>query len=175
MPRQHTWVRTFSKSQTSMKNGILLSKLSAGETLFAAWVRWGFAGVTSVGYNAITDQLGNPVRAHLVTTVGPGTEAPPDPVDQANDVAPPTQRVLWREARGATVMGFSQSATATSFLCDLPAAPVAKSGVQVLAPSNMGVGNTLNVWFAWNFDGWIQTDWSTGLWTDISLGVLTAP
>lgn len=90
----------------------------------------------------------------IVTTVGNGSETPPDPIIQSGDQVPPTQRWLWVEQRVPTVAAWDAAAS-TIVWQSSPAQEAVDSHGQVLAPGNMGVGNTLNVWATWRSQqGW---------------------
>jgi hypothetical protein len=104
---------------------------------------WGFGGTTTSSV-VIPQIMSVPMVFGLVTTIGNGTEAKPDVISAPGDANPPSQRWIWHERRWPNVTAFDSGAMAVIWESSQPQEPCDSHG-QVLAPSGMGVGNTLNL------------------------------
>ncbi len=135
----------------------LLAQLTAGQVLVRARFAWGFGGVTSTVVSA-PGILTNPMTLGLVTTIGNGSETPPNPITQSGDISPPAQRWLWWEQRVPSVAAWDAANTVALWQSSPPQEPVDAHGM-VSAPGSMGAGNTLDVWavfqgkYAWDASG----------------------
>lgn len=120
--------------------------INSGSTYRRVRGYWGFAGVTAdtVDVNQITS---NPIIAGLVTTIGNGTEVPPDPVNSPSDAAPPTQRWLWWEERQIIPIAVDHAAGIITWR-DSGAQEPMDVRTQVLA-TGIPEGDFLNMWFSW--------------------------
>ena len=142
--------------------------ISSGFTLRRIRWAWGFAGVTAdtVDINATVT---NHLIGGIVTTVGDGSEAVPNPVTTPVDVAPPTQRWLWWETRVPVPIAVDHAAGLITWRDSGPQ-EVPDVGVNVLA-TGIPPGDFLNVWFSWA--SVLATDWdpsgSVDVWASTSI------
>jgi hypothetical protein len=142
----NTWIRQ-AYSGTHWSNGQqqwLLASLPAGATLMRARFAWGFGGTTSTSVPVPFWQT-QPLAFGLVTTVGNGSELPPDPIISSGDQAPPMQRWLWLEQRVPTVAAWDAAGRTIVWQSSPPQEPTDAHG-QVLAESSIGAGNYVDVW-----------------------------
>lgn len=142
----YTWHRTANQSQNYNVGWWWLAAIPAGSTVRRIRFGWGWQGFTEV----TTDLHGitvNPLFAGVVTTIGNGSEVPPNPLTTPQDVAPPTQRWLWWEIRQPAVTAIDAAGGTVSWR-DSGAQEETDVQTQVLATGIPG-GDTLNVWFSW--------------------------
>jgi hypothetical protein len=107
----------------------------------------------------------------LVTTVGNGSETPPNANTQRNDVAPPTQRWLWWETRQPVPTAIDEAAGVISWRDSGVQSPNDARG-QVLA-TGLPSGDTLNVWASWAGQYGLETDTNVTIWMGASMLVRT--
>lgn len=119
----------------------------AGRTILRVRFAWGFNGMTS-SLVSPTSVMANAVTFGLVTTVGNGSETVPHPVSASGDQAPPTQRWLYWSVRVPRVCNYDAPGETVAWTSTTPEEEGSTKG-QVLAPSTMGTGNTLNLWATW--------------------------
>ena len=107
---------------------------------------WGFSGVTAdtVDVGAI---MQNTLYAGFVTTIGNGSEVPPNPRTSPVDPAPPTQRWLWWEVRQPVPIAVDHAAGIITWR-DSGAQEIPDVKTQVLATGIPG-GDHLDLWFSW--------------------------
>ena len=164
------WHRTANQSANYNQGWYWLAAIPAGSTVRRVRFGWGFSGFTkeTTDLHVVTQ---NPVFAGIVTTIGDGTEFPPLPLTNPDDIAPPTQRWLWWEIRQPTAVSLDSGGDLVAWR-DSGAQEVTDVQTQVLA-TGIGAGQTLNVWFAWqsvfgNWDGTGQVQlfyWSSLLYS----------
>lgn len=152
--------------QTAQSKAFLLG-LPAGDSILRCRFAWGFGGATSAVVSPTSVQQ-NVMTMGLVTTVGNGTEAVPHPISQSTDQAPPTQRWLYWSTRAPVCVSFDPSASSAVWQSTGPEEESSSKG-QVLAPSNMGAGNTLNLWWTWVPVGSWDVSGLAQLWWTISI------
>jgi hypothetical protein len=107
---------------------------------------WGWFGVGSATSPFMSNAQNLQVMG-LVTTVGDGSETPPDARTQAGDADPPTQRWIYWESRGGELTGVDPTGTTAYWRDRSPQEPVDTKG-QVSA-KNVSAGSTLNLWASW--------------------------
>jgi hypothetical protein len=163
------WFRTpFSITSTDADLQQNLAVLSPGQAIRRCHFGW-TANAVGNGYDDLFATNNEQILAGLVTTVGDGTEFPPDPLFQPENQDPPTQRWLWWEARAARVDAFPQVDTGAWSLSTVdPAQPTDAEG-QVLVPQ-LPSGQFLRLWFIaqsgenWPFQvPWYLTGWASVL------------
>jgi hypothetical protein len=129
---------------------------------------WGFTGVTAdtVDVNAL---MSNIMVAGIVTTIGNGTETPPNPALAPFDAAPPTQRWLWWEARQPIPIAVDHAAGIITWRDSGPQ-EIPDVQVNVLA-TGIPTGQRLNIWFS--YGSLFNTGWdplgSFRIWTATSV------
>jgi len=143
-----TWTRWFSTGSnwTTTAQSVRLNQVPLTLTLNRLRWSWGFAGVTATSVDLVVGQS-LLMLAGIVTTIGDGTEVPPNPNAGRNDVAPPTQRWLWWEARVPTVTAIDEAAGTIAWQNSPPQEQV-DTRAQVAVPGGLPAGQGLNVWFS---------------------------
>jgi hypothetical protein len=124
----------------------LLALINPGFTLVRVRFNWGFYGDTPVTTD-MEQAAQNLIVMGLCTTVGNGTETPPDPRTTPGDVAPPTQRWLWWEGRGLIPTAIDRSSGVVTWADTGPSEPCDAKGQ--VAASGLPGGDTLNLWASW--------------------------
>lgn len=148
-----TWIRATSTALDQYHQGfVLIASIAAGDTLLRAHLRWGIVGTTDleVDYAAIAENI---ITLGLCTTIGDGTETPPNARTQAFDAAPPTQRWVYWETRGIKPIYVDGSSGSVGWT-DTGSTEDTSTKGQVLATGIPG-GDTLNLWASWAAPG----DW----------------
>lgn len=105
-----------------------------------------FYGDTPVEFD-LQQTAANIITFGLATTIGNGSETPPDPRTQSGDVAPPTQRWIYWETRAPIVTALSADAGIATWR-DSGSTEPTDTKAQVLAQGLPG-GDTLNLWAIW--------------------------
>lgn len=162
-----TWIRDTSIALDQYHDGYtLLTSIAAGDTLLRAHLRWGIVGVTSldVDYSVISQNI---ITLGLVTTIGDGTEVPPNARTQASDQAPPTQRWTYWETRGIRPNYVDGTSGSVGWI-DTGATESTDTKGQVLA-TGLGAGQTLNLWASWAGAGDWDASGSVVLWLGVSI------
>lgn len=112
------------------------------------------------GYTDLFAVANEQLVAGIVTTVGDGTEFPPDPLFQPENQNPPLERWLWWEARAVAINAFPQvDSGAWSVVTVPPAVPTDSEG-QVRVPT-LPEGQDVRLWFiAQSGENWpFQVPW----------------
>jgi hypothetical protein len=150
-----SWTRLLATGlpwNNSQQNTVIV-KLNSGQTIERCHLTWGFGGSTSTLLIPTATQ-GNLAALGLVTTIGNGLESPPDPISAPNNAAPPSRRWIYWSAR-APVIAAWDTANYTAIWTSSPAEEDSSTKGQVLAPTGMGTGNTLNLQMTWrSFATW---------------------
>jgi hypothetical protein len=140
------WYRTLNHGPYYDVGWWWLCAIPNGSTYRRVRWSWGFSGFTEVTTDlyatASKMQLGG-----LVTTIGDGSETPPVPYSDPNDIDPPTQRWIWWEARQPIAMSIDAAGGTVSWRDSGPQEPI-DTKVNVLATGIPG-GQTLNLWFSY--------------------------
>lgn len=139
----YSWLRGTQTLNWATTQWALIDSLGAGITIRRIRFRWGFYGDT----NAMTDLAA--IASHLmvfglVTTVGNGTEIPPDPFTAPNDADPPTQRYLYWEARAPVITAVDSAGGIVAWR-DSGSTEETSTRGQVLA-TGLPAGDSLNLW-----------------------------
>lgn len=142
----YSWRRGTNAVLTWPVGSIWIDAIPNGWSYVRARFRWGMVGDTQ----AVTDITGtsaNLISMGLVTTIGDGTETPPNARSGAGDVDPPTQRWLYLETRALEPIQVVPSSDLIVWR-DTGSTEATQSQGQVLATGLPG-GDTLNLWFSW--------------------------
>jgi hypothetical protein len=137
----------------------LLVSIGPGNTFLRCHLRWGFVGDTS-NLIDLTGLSSNPLTFGLVTTVGDGSETPPNARTQAADQHPPTQRWIYWETRAPRPIAID-AASGVVLWGDAGSSEPTETKGQVLA-QGLSAGQSLNLWatwaapFAWDPTGSVQ-------------------
>lgn len=152
----YNWYRVLNHAPHYDVGWLWQCAIANGSTYRRIRWSWGFSGHTAdtVDVQAIQSNL---VVAGLCTTIGNGTEVPPEPIAHSGDVAPPTQRWLWWETRQPIVTAVDHEAGLITWR-DSGAQEIPDVQVPVLATGIPG-GQSLNLWFSWQSTGgaWDQS------------------
>ena len=140
------WFRTsFSITSTDADLQQHLGGFTPGQAIRRVHFGW-TANAVGNGYADLFATVNEQILAGLVTTVGDGDEFPPDPLFQPENIAPPTERWLWWEARAMRIDAFPQVDTG-AWSCSTvdPAQPTDAEG-QVRVPQ-LVPPDVVNLWF----------------------------
>lgn len=165
-----SWRRVYSSSAVWTGGAFWMHAIPAGQTLLRIRFSWGFYLDTP----SVTDMQNvafNVVNWGLVTTVGNGSETPPNPNTASGDAAPPTQRWLWWETRQPVPIAIDEAADVISWRDSGNQSPNDARG-QVLAAS-IPAGDTLNVWASWSGQYGLPDDTNVVVWMGASMLVKT--
>lgn len=162
----NTWIRTLNVSNSWPVGYWLVASLPSAATLLRVHASYGVFGTTGPNVNmlAISQQL---LAWGLVTTVGNGTETPPNARTQAADQSPPTQRWIYWETRALEPTIVNIDAGLVVWRSSSPEGPIDTKG-QVLA-TGLPTGDTLNLWSSWAGNGAWDVSGSVGLWQGASV------
>jgi hypothetical protein len=162
----YSWVRNGFATPWGAHTWGIVDSLGAGLTIRRIRFRWGLFGTVP-----IPGDLGamafNFATLGFVTTVGDGTETPPNPQTAPDDADPPTQRWLYWEQRAPIVTAVSGSAGVATYRDSGSTEETSTQG-QVLA-TGLPEGDSLNLWvsigtsYGWDAGG------SALLWASWSL------
>lgn len=150
-----TWYRQFATAQGWVTPQLtsLIVKLNSGQTILRSHLAWGFGGYTWTRIFP-TSVMGNIMAFGMVTTIGNGLETVPDPQTSTGNASDPSQRWLWWQVRAPTCVSWDSANNSAIWQSSPPEEESTTKG-QVLAPSGMGSGNTLNLWLTWRpFGAW---------------------
>lgn len=128
-----------------------MAAIPSGQTLRRVRFSWGFAGITAIETD-LPNQIYDVVTLGLVTTIGNGSETPPNALTASGDAAPPTRRWLWWETRQPVISAIDYAAGVIAWRDSGPQESVDVRS-QVLA-TGIPAGETLNLWgsFATSYD-----------------------
>lgn len=150
-----TWFRTGIADGVYDAGWTLLAQIPNGSTYLRMRWSWGFAGVTADTVD-IASVMANTLVVGLVTTIGDGTETPPNPATASGDAAPPTQRWLWWEIRQPVATAIDHAAGVIAWR-DSGQNEITDVRSQVLAVG-VSPSQRLNLWFRWQSTPFIAWD-----------------
>lgn len=161
----YTWRRQVFTSSNYLSSAVWLDARSAGVKYVRARFRWGFYGDTAITTDYVSVASNLSVFG-LCTTIGDGTETPPNPLTHGADVDPPTQRWIYWEARAPVVTAIDNGAGVTTWR-DSGATEETDVKVQVLA-TGLPPGDTLNLWAVWAAPAGWDASGTAALWLSMS-------
>lgn len=156
-----TWTRVVQADLPWTSGNHLLVAVPIGKTLMHVHFGWGFYANSS-RYAALTDVARNIMVMGVVTTVGNGTEAVPNPRTASGNAAPPQKRWLYWEGRAPTIAALDSDGDLALWRDSGAQAPVDIES-QVSA-AGISAGNTLNVWASWAGGQPFDASGVTDLW-----------
>jgi hypothetical protein len=109
----------------------------------------------------------NIITLGLVTTVGDGTETPPNARSQSADQVPPTQRWVYWETRSMRPTDLDVTTGSVGWV-DTGSSEQTSTKGQVLATGIPG-GDTLNLWASWAAPGPWDASGVSSLWVGASI------
>ena len=160
------WVRSTGLSNDYEQGSTLLGRLANGSSYLRVRFRWGV-------YADCTDRMdiqslaSNIISFGLVTTVGDGTETPPNARTQSNDQSPPIERWIYWETRQLEPVVISAESGVITWHDTGSTEPTDTKG-QVLA-TGMGGEDTLNLWASWAAPTVWDPTGTTQLWLGASV------
>jgi hypothetical protein len=142
-----TWRRNTLTTYTLYDSSSWQDAIPAGATYVRCRFRWGFHidTIDQVDFALIASML---VSFGLCTTIGDGTETPPNARTASGDVAPPTQRWIYWETRAPVLQQVSAKSGVAIWRDSGSTEPTETKG-QVKATS-LPAGDTLNLWASWS-------------------------
>lgn len=157
----YNWFRTNNGGVGWHSNATWQCAIPAGSTYRRVRFSWGFAGWTP---SIVDIQPMCELQAvmSLVTTIGNGSETPPNPATTPADVDPPTQRFLWYESRTAVVTAIDNDAGLITYRDSGPQ-EIVDTRAQVLA-TGIPAGDTLNLWASWGTGGTWDASGNMAFW-----------
>lgn len=161
-----SWTRVYLSSNVWLSSWLRLAQFTAGQTILRIRFSYGFYLDTPVVLD-MQNIAFNLFNWGLVTTVGDGTETPPDPNTAPFDAAPPTQRWLWWETRQPSVAAIDSAAGVIAWRDSGPQDRQDARG-QVLA-TGLPPGDTLNLWASWSGQYGLPTEANLSIWTFASI------
>lgn len=139
----YQWLRGINAEPWGLTQWQGLDSLGAGITLRRVRFRWGFYGDTSPSADLAFAAV-NLMTFGIVTTVGNGTETPPNPRTASYDADPPTQRWIYWETRAPVVTAVDSAGGIVTWK-DSGSTEETSTRGQVLA-TGLPEGDNLNVW-----------------------------
>lgn len=124
-----------------------LDAIPAGSTYLRYRFRWGFH-MDTINEADMSLLASNLVSFGLVTTIGDGTETPPNAMLAPNDADPPTERWVYWETRAPRLHQVSAE-SGVMVWHDSGSTEYTDSKGQVKAVS-IPDGDTLNLWASWS-------------------------
>jgi hypothetical protein len=156
-----TWARTVEAALSWDADYSLICSVPQGSTLLRAHFGWGWSGVSAadVSYSVMAQNL---QVMGLVTTVGDGSEVPPNARTAAGDADPPTERWLYWEARATELVAVDPTGTTAYWSNSLNQAPVDTKGM--VSAKTIAADDDVNLWASWAPSyGW-DVSGSVNLW-----------
>lgn len=144
----YTWRRGTNAVLSGQDGSDWIDAIPAGWSYVRVRFRWGVVGDTSA-LQDITGTSANLISLGLVTTIGNGTETPPNARTGAADVDPPTERWIYLETRALEPIQVVPSSDLIVWR-DSGSTEATQTQGQVLAQGIPG-GDTLNLWLSWAF------------------------
>lgn len=165
-----SWRRVYTSSTVWTGGSFWMHAIPAGETLLRIRFSYGFYLDTPVVLD-MQNIAFNLFNWGIATTVGNGTETPPDANTSTGDAAPPTQRWLWWETRQPVVTAIDEAAGVIAWRDSGPQDRQDARG-QVLA-AGIPAGDTLNVWASWSGQYGLPSEANLCIWMFASMLVKT--
>lgn len=139
----YAWLRGTNAEPWALFQWQNLDSLGPGVTLRRVRFRWGFYGDTAPNADLAFAAV-NLATFGICTTIGDGTETPPNPRLAPDDAAPPTQRWVYWETRAPVVTALDGQAGIVTWR-DSGSTEETSTRGQVLATGLSG-SDHLNVW-----------------------------
>jgi hypothetical protein len=139
----------------------LLMAVPPGGTLLRTHFGWGFYGDTSslADLSSVSQNL---QVMGLCTTVGPGSETPPNARTNSFDEDPPAERWTYWEARAPRVGTYSQAAELVTWQDSGAQEPVDTKAM--VSAKGVTTPDSLNLWASWAAAGAWDPSGSVNLW-----------
>jgi hypothetical protein len=162
-----TWKRAVNANLAWQVGHALIVSIPIGATFRVAHFGWGFYGDTST-VSDLHFTGGNLQVMGLVTTVGNGTETPPNARTQSGNQAPPAQRWVYWEARAPRIAAYDSAGMLALWADSGGQEPVETHGQ--VSGKTVPVGSTLNLWASWAAGNAWDASGSVQLWYYASVG-----
>ena len=161
-----TWVRTVLADLAWTSGYHQLASVPRGDTLLVVRFGWGFYGDTSSDANLMGVSQNLQVMG-LVTTVGTGSETPPNARTQSSNQNPPTGRWIDWEVRAPLIAAYDSAGGLTLWQYSGSQAPVETKGM--VSAKTIPAGDTLNLWASCAAAGAWDSSGSVDLWLYASI------
>jgi hypothetical protein len=155
------WARTVQSSLAWTAGSSSVARIPRGATLLRVHFGWGFYGDTSD--TADLRSVANNLQVMgLATTVGTGSETPPNARTQSSNVSPPTQRWIYWEARAPKIAAFDAAGSLALWQDSGSQEPVQTKAM--VSAATIPAGDTLGLWASWAPAGAWDASGSVNLW-----------
>lgn len=161
-----TWVRTVQAGLSWSAGHSLVASVPRGSTLLRVHFGWGFYGDTSTSDDLAGVALNLQVMG-LVTTVGNGTETPPNARTASSNQVPPTQRWVFWEGRAPRIATYDSAGSLVIWQDSGSQEPVQTKAM--VSAKSIPSGDTLNLWASWAPGLAWPSDGNVNLWYYASL------
>jgi hypothetical protein len=141
-----TWQRGVLANLDFESGSELLVKVPQGDTLLRVHFGWGFYGDTSTTTDLQSVSQNLQVMG-LCTTVGTGSETPPNARTASSDEDPPTERWVYWEGRAPRLGAYNDTAELAFWQDSGAQEPVDTKGM--VSAKTIPDGDTLNLWASW--------------------------
>jgi len=141
-----SWRRNTNQQTLYTSGNYWNDAISPGDTYLRVHINWGFhvdTPITTFVENAAT----NLITFGLCTTIGNGSEAPPNPQSDGGDASPPTQRWIYWETLAPVIETVSHDA-GLIYWRNSQHSELTQTKGQVLA-QGIPAGDSLNLWASW--------------------------
>ena len=155
------WVRTVQAGLSWTSGHSLIVSVPRGDTLLRAHFGWGFYGDTSTA-DDLTAVAQNLQVMGLVTTIGDGTETPPNARTGSSNADPPSERWIFWEGRAPRLATLDATAGLAIWQDSGSQEPVQSKGM--VSAKTIPAGNTLQLWASWAAGSAWPADGSVQVW-----------
>lgn len=162
-----TWIRSVNAGLTWAAGHALVGSIPIGSTLKVVHFGWGFYGDSSTVADLAAISANLQVMG-LCTTVGNGSETPPNARTAAGNQSPPLERWVYWEGRAPRISAYDSAGTLVLWADSGGQEPVESHG-QVSAAAVPG-GDTLNLWASWAPGTAWDASGTASLWYYASVG-----
>lgn len=162
-----TWIRSVNASLAWAAGHALIGSVPIGSTLKVVHFGWGFYGDTSTVAN-LQQVSANLQVMGICTTVGNGTESPPNARTAAGNQSPPAERWVYWEGRAPRIAAYDSAGSLVLWADSGGQEPVESHG-QVSAAA-VPAGDTLNIWASWAPGSAWDASGTATLWYYASIG-----
>lgn len=161
-----TWQRSWGTALDIHAGNFLLASIPNGQTYTRVHFRWGvYADSPSLANYYL--RASNIISAGLVTTIGDGSETPPNARSAPNDAAPPTKRWIFWETRQMIPSAVDAAAGVVTWRDSGSTEPTDTKGA--VFATGVPALQTLNLWFTWAANSSWPSDGAVSIWGGFSV------
>lgn len=162
-----SWIRSVNASLSWTADYALIGSIPIGSTLRVVHFGWGFYGDTSTVADLAIVSANLQVMG-ICTTVGNGSETPPNPRTAPGNQDPPAERWVYWEGRAPRIAAYDSAGTLVLWADSGGQEPVESHGQ--VSGAGVPAGDTLNVWASWAPGADWDASGSATLWYYASIG-----